>query len=310
MKPQIAITTCVLLIFAGLAVSGCLYPEEPLPAAITSVEVTIETSAGFTGSGIGTTRLTKDGRLVVTKPGPSGKTCTITLSKSDHNALLAFAALVDWNGLKKQYINPDNPYGCCDQVGYHFSAKLGLADSSTPTFASFWYDEAMYDSVFGLPSAFRLFIQKFWDLKYGYEQKGLCISGVSLGLDKTTYTAGDKLQPSWSNGTSEAIFLPGCTTYSLEKFDAAKKTWYELGPGAVCAWEGYAVVVAAGESWQAMTLQAPQFTTPPDVDGVGTYRLVGQYWTGCQSDPPAPISTAGCTGGPFQVISSTFTVSK
>lgn len=134
---------------------------------------------------------------------------------------------------------------------------------------------------------------------------------VSLTVADGNLTASDFFKGSWKNTTDADVYLPGCATVSLEKQHPDTKAWIDLGPAAVCAWEGYAVTLAAGGA-TVDTMQMKGVTrdsAPNDAKGVGTYRLRGDYWTGCTvADPPLPLSGGKCTGGPITVYSNVFSV--
>jgi len=123
---------------------------------------------------------------------------------------------------------------------------------------------------------------------------------VILWVWGTQHLPGEKVNPTWFNLTDTKLFLPGCTTYNLEKQQGPGQ-WTDLGPPAMCGWEGIAVPVEAGGAWQAMGI-VPSLGE----DDYATFRLRAQYWLGCM--PDQPISTAGCTGGPVDVYSPVFSV--
>ena len=119
------------------------------------------------------------------------------------------------------------------------------------------------------------------------------------------YSSGADLAPIWFNLGDEPIYLAGCTTYSVERQDAETGAWEDKGPPAVCVWEGYARKVEPGTTQAAMSVRAP-----PEglAGGFATYRMHGLYWTGCQDDPPKPISGAECTGGPYNAFTDEYLV--
>ena len=118
--------------------------------------------------------------------------------------------------------------------------------------------------------------------------------GVYLMIDQVLWPEGARVQPTWWNHTDEAIFLPGCTTFSVEELDEDSGEWVDLGPPAVCVWEGYAVKV---EPWESHT----DFV---DAWALGVRRLRGEYWRGCLDGEP--LSQAQCAEGPFAVYSQLF----
>ena len=116
-----------------------------------------------------------------------------------------------------------------------------------------------------------------------------------LVVDETSYGLEIDVNARWENPLAESIFLRGCTTLDFERANGSE--WEEPAPLAVCAWEGYAVEVPAGES----TVEpAVMFTT------AGTYRLVGSYYMDCT--PGEPLSSADCMRGPITIRSRTFVV--
>ena len=118
--------------------------------------------------------------------------------------------------------------------------------------------------------------------------------GVYLIVDQVAYPEGARIQPTWWNHTDEAIFLAGCTTYSVEEWDEQRETWIDRGPPAVCVWEGYAVKVLPGDAREDFT----------GTYAAGTRRLRGQYWLGCLDGEP--ISEAECEAGPIDIYSRVF----
>jgi hypothetical protein len=108
---------------------------------------------------------------------------------------------------------------------------------------------------------------------------------VLLWTAKTYYFPGATAHPIWFNFTAESIWLPGCTTYTVEEKQGA--TWIDLGPPAVCGWEGYALEVKPGDAWEAL-----QTALPGDVMGFKELRLRGTYALGC--DATLPLSDANC----------------
>ncbi len=97
---------------------------------------------------------------------------------------------------------------------------------------------------------------------------------------------GESVIVTWVNNTSASIFLPGCSTYSIQT-SPDSTVWTDKGPAAVCVWEGVAVEVPAGSYVDTIAWQAP-------TDSVGNYRFHGTYSTGCT--PGKAISQGGCTG--------------
>ena len=116
-----------------------------------------------------------------------------------------------------------------------------------------------------------------------------------IEIDREVYALEESIDPRWENPTAESIFLPGCGTVELERQSGAD--WEYLGPMILCAWEGVAVEVPAGQS----------FVDPRAmINEAGTYRFTGGYSVGCT--PGEALSQAGCTRGPIPVVSRAFAV--
>jgi hypothetical protein len=77
----------------------------------------------------------------------------------------------------------------------------------------------------------------------------------------------------WYNGTDTTIFLRGCSTTNGWYREGGE--WKQYGAFAVCAMEGLAVEVPAGQTYQDLV-----GGVPPD-RGDNVWRLVGPYGTGC-----------------------------
>ncbi len=126
---------------------------------------------------------------------------------------------------------------------------------------------------------------------------------VLLWIPGSMFAPGETLLPIWYDFTDDDIYLPGCSKYSVEKREGMQGEWIDLGPPVMCGWEGIAQRVAAGQAYRDFPLALPpEFETSP----YPSWRLHGQYWTGCQ--PDLPLSAAGCTAGPFDVYSREYTV--
>jgi len=110
---------------------------------------------------------------------------------------------------------------------------------------------------------------------------------VLLWLKQDYYVPQGTLHPKWFNLTGEAIFLPGCATYNIDHL--VDGNWLDMGPVIMCAWEGIAKKIEAGEGLAAETANVPGTFSL-----VGTYRLRGTYYLGCTEGEP--ISAAQCTG--------------
>jgi hypothetical protein len=97
--------------------------------------------------------------------------------------------------------------------------------------------------------------------------------------------------------------VAGCATYGVQRLDAAG--WTDLGSPDPCSKEGPAVKIAAGGAFVDTASWTAPMTVDPATQPV-TCRFAGAYRTGCQDG--LPLSQAGCTGGPIQVLSREFTV--
>ena len=129
------------------------------------------------------------------------------------------------------------------------------------------------------------------------EKPGTCeadlgFEEVLLWLPDSLYGPGENVSPAWWNFSKEEIYLPGCSTYWVEKQDPDSGEWKMAVPQPLCAWEGIAVKMWTGAAHQAMTFKLPD-------DAVGNHRLHGQYWIGCKD--LKPISEAECQEGPIDV---------
>ncbi len=124
---------------------------------------------------------------------------------------------------------------------------------------------------------------------------------VLLWVPGTLFSPGETIPVTWYDLTAADLFLGGCSTYSIELRDATSGDWTNKGPPVVCGVEGTAHHVAAGEGYKDFA-----WTAPSDMGSFPTFRLHGQYWTGCVIDKP--LSGAQCTGGPIDVYSPQFNV--
>ena len=135
------------------------------------------------------------------------------------------------------------------------------------------------------PNAQCLVADKPGTCKPASEQKGSVILWERNG---GIVSPGETVIVTWINYTSASIFLPGCSTYTLQT-SPDSSTWTDKGPTVECVWEGNAVEVPAGgyvdtQSWIA----------PSGAGTVTNYRFHGSYSTGCT--PGKPLSQGGCTG--------------
>ena len=106
--------------------------------------------------------------------------------------------------------------------------------------------------------------------------------GIRLTVDKVLYSATDTIHVRLQNDGADPIFLEGCSQLFLAaKVDTG---WIE-SPLWVCAWEGFAVEIAADSSYG--------LTWPAEYLRAGRYRFVAPVYFGCTSGQP--ISGAQCT---------------
>ena len=132
---------------------------------------------------------------------------------------------------------------------------------------------------------------------FGHEEVVLWVD------DSDIFLAGDTAWPIWFNFSQQKVFLTGCATTILQKMDPDTDNWVDLGPAAECVWEGIAYMLEPGDALEALEYSIPLAQT----EYYGTFRVKGQFWTGCTEDQP--ISTGGCTGGPYEIASDIFGVS-
>jgi len=125
---------------------------------------------------------------------------------------------------------------------------------------------------------------------------------VVIWVRDSLYLPGENAAVTWFNFTAGAVYLPGCSKYSYERQDD-KGNWIDKGPVVMCGVEGIAKKLLPGAALDDFQFPAPQEGL---AGGFASYRLHGQYWTGCQDD--LPLSGAQCTGGPVDVYSATFMV--
>jgi hypothetical protein len=100
-----------------------------------TLEINLVTSGGFSGGGMGTFNLA-DGVMTVTSSTDSE--CSRALTPTQMDAILSAALDVEWNSLKEDYLYPENPGCCCDQIIYDMHAQVPPCDKNIH-----WCDEAM-----------------------------------------------------------------------------------------------------------------------------------------------------------------------
>lgn len=134
------------------------------------------------------------------------------------------------------------------------------------------------------------------------EHPGQCVASqaldaVVLWLGTSMAAPGSTLVPRWFNFTDGAVYLPGCSTYSIQRMHQDDE-WVDLGEPVACAWEGIAVKLEPGDAHAAFPFEPPLSGGERWTDN---FRVRGDYWVGCGDE--LPISGAACTGGPYEVLS-------
>ena len=110
---------------------------------ISEVEVTFGKSGGFMG---GDAEWDLDGTTVDISDSYTQTYCVDEVTQQQISILVAAANLVDWESVKSTYINPDNPFCCCDQFVYAISLKISYSDGEVKMFDSTWCDENLFDN--------------------------------------------------------------------------------------------------------------------------------------------------------------------
>jgi hypothetical protein len=124
-----------------------------------------------------------------------------------------------------------------------------------------------------------------------------------LWVPGDAFVLGKAIAPAWFNFSAGPVYIQGCTSFTIERLDAATGAWvYEEDP-YLCTNEGVARKIEADGALVEFEFAAPSLVP---VDGPIEYRLAGQYWTGCTDG--LPISGAACQAGPFDVPSNVFLV--
>jgi hypothetical protein len=125
--------------------------------------------------------------------------------------------------------------------------------------------------------------------------------GLVLHVPGGLFSPGEPVVGTWYNLGKPTVWLAGCSTCTLEVKDPVTGAWVDQGPPAMCGVEGVARRLADGDAVSDFPWQAEE-----GPGGPATWRLHGQYWTGCKDG--LPISQAGCTGGPIDLLGGPFTV--
>ena len=118
------------------------------------LDIDLETDGGFDGSG-GMDISVHDGFMAVHNPFGHPENCTVELRETQMARLLTAAGHVDWTGLARSYISPDNPYCCCDQFVYGLDALIHFGGGAYVSTATEWCDESYY--MGSMPAGFLAF---------------------------------------------------------------------------------------------------------------------------------------------------------
>ncbi len=120
--------------------------------------MTITTSGGFIGHGIGGIVATFDARsgtARMTRP------CRRQLTSADLEPLARAVAEAKPATWIPSYVRPANPDGCCDQFRYSLTLEMQQADGTPAKYTTFWYSE-MSDA---LPDNVRRLFDAAWAMK-------------------------------------------------------------------------------------------------------------------------------------------------
>jgi hypothetical protein len=106
------------------------------------------------------------------------------------------------------------------------------------------------------------------------------LAEVWLETDASVYIVHASGQATLVNDSDEEIFVPGCPSLSIDRWDGAD--WIAEGDSVVCVWEGLATPVGPGEEL------VYEFRS----DTIGTRRSSLTIGQGC--DPDQPLSEEAC----------------
>ncbi len=123
---------------------------------IAEVEVTFGKSGGFMG---GDAEWDLDGTTLDISDSYTNTYCESPVTQEQISGLVTAANLVEWEGVKPTYINPDNPFCCCDQFVYTISLKISYSDGEVKTLSSTWCDENLFDDQ--IPTDLLDFVAEF-----------------------------------------------------------------------------------------------------------------------------------------------------
>ncbi|MGI9105891.1 MAG: hypothetical protein ACR2G4_06550 [Pyrinomonadaceae bacterium] len=80
--------------------------------------------------------------------------CTSQSTADDLRAVEQVILLAKPSVWNARYVDPKNPDGCCDQLGYSFELHLRKADGTEQIYSTFWYDSSMYLLPKDIPSIY------------------------------------------------------------------------------------------------------------------------------------------------------------
>ncbi len=106
---------------------------------------------------------------------------------------------------------------------------------------------------------------------------------VVVTVDRRAYPPSSPVNIRIDNRTGHTIYLPGCASYTLERFDDEQDAFVPMPPRR-CTWENNAIPVPPGE--RTFTFK------PPPKDERLILRAVVTYGQGCRDG--VPLSRARC----------------
>ncbi len=118
----------------------------PLPSAEASWLLILTTGGGFSGNGSGGIVVNSQGSAAAGKqPDKLGEfqfSCKSQLSAEEMRSIEQMVLSAKPSSWKEKYINPKNPDGCCDQVGYDLELHYRKAGGTEKIYAASWYDDS------------------------------------------------------------------------------------------------------------------------------------------------------------------------
>lgn len=132
------------------------------PEEFVGIEVKRVKSGGFMGGHV--EQHLKDGSMHIWSEF-SDLDCTVPVPQEDINQLMVAAADVAWDAVKETYVNPANPYCCCDQFVYAVEVTLMRGDGSSVKAATNYCDEQLFSNevpqdLLGFVGAYSLLAQQ------------------------------------------------------------------------------------------------------------------------------------------------------